>query len=76
MCIEGGIATAQGHQLLMGALLGDLALVHQHDQISTAHSAEPVSDEEHRFVPQLLLQVLAHRGFRVVIEGAGSFVQN
>ncbi len=76
MGVERGIATAEGHQLLVGTQLRNLALMHQHDQIGGTHSAEAVRDEKHSFVSELFLEVLTHGGLRVVIQRTGGFIEH
>ena len=50
--------------------------MHEHDPIGIAHRAQPVGDEEHGFLLQLILQIATNRRFGVVIEGAGCFIQH
>ena len=61
MGVESGVAPSHGHQLFVGALFGQLALVHQHDAIGMTHGAQAVGDEKHGFALQGLLQIQAHR---------------
>ena len=47
-----------GHQLLMGALLHEPALLEDEDEVGVADGAEPVGDHEGRASLQQLVDVL------------------
>ena len=76
MGVQGGIAAPFVDEFLVGSLLGNTSLVHKHNQVGMSNGGQAVGNEENRLPHQLLLQVAADRGLRVVIKRACGFIEN
>jgi len=60
----------------VGADFGDGTLVQHDDAVGPANRGQPVGDEEHRAVLQVVEQVVADPALGVVVEGAGGFIEH
>ena len=74
--MQPGVKPALRHELLVGALLDDAALVDDHDAIGVSDRREPVGDHHRGPVSHQLVQRLLNEYLRMGVDVGGRFVQD
>ncbi len=72
--MEGGVEAAAGEEGLVGALLGDPALMHDDDQIRLADGGEAVGDDEGGPPVEKAAQGLLNQGLGLGVNAAGRLI--
>ena len=65
---------AQGDQLVVGAALGDAAVLHDHDAVRLADGGEAVRDDEGGAALEQRLQRLLDQDLGMGVDGGGRFI--
>src|SRR5437016_12633483 len=74
--MQARIIAVQLQQVVVGALLDDLALLAYVDAACGTHRAQPVRDDEDTPPLADLRQVPVEDGFRFVVQGAGRLIEH
>ncbi|OFX09111.1 MAG: hypothetical protein A2516_11810 [Alphaproteobacteria bacterium RIFOXYD12_FULL_60_8] len=71
-----GIAPAAAQQVLVGAVLDNLAFFHGDDAVAVAHRGQAVGDDEHRAANADAAHVALDDLLGLIVERRGGFVEN
>ncbi len=74
--IQGVVEAALGQQLLVAALLDDLAVAHHQNQVRIADGAQPVGHHKAGAALHELIEGLLDQHLRAGIDAGGRLVQN
>src|SRR5579871_2320681 len=70
------VAAAYGDQLIVSALLADLASLEHDDSSGLAHGRKTRRDQEHRAATREIREPGKHLGFRHGVQRGGWFIEN
>jgi len=76
MRVEPGVIPLAGEQFLMRAVLDNASLLKHHDGVCRAHGRQAMGNEEHGTVLTHLGEIALYDSFGLVIQRAGSFVED
>lgn len=74
--VELGVDGAEGHQLVVGAGLGDPAVEQDHDVVGAAHGGEAVGDEHDHAVPAEGVEAFEEVPLGSRVQGGGGLVHH